>query len=130
MSDQAESQRTRNCTSVLYMPTRTAAITTRITRRIIALINVSSGIIGTVAQRGRRRNHGWLARYSGLFVGAAETGVTAGVRSSPCGRGLVDLSLMQKSRSSDSGHLHQSYLDGRKPHTDCVVRLQSPRRSA
>src|SRR5260370_40498238 len=64
MSDQAESQRTRNCTSVLYMPTRTAAITTRITRRIMALINVSSvdtGIIGTVAQRGRRRNHGWLA---------------------------------------------------------------------
>src|SRR5258708_30685176 len=44
MSDQAESQRTRNCTRLLYIPTSTTAITTRITRKTMAIMNVSSTV--------------------------------------------------------------------------------------
>src|SRR6202011_4536169 len=42
MSDQAESQRTRSCTRLLYIPMSTTAITTRTTRKTMAVMNVSS----------------------------------------------------------------------------------------
>src|ERR1700730_12024399 len=44
MSDQAESARTRNCTRLLYIPTSTTAITTRITRKTMAIMNISSTV--------------------------------------------------------------------------------------
>src|ERR1041385_3868807 len=40
MSDQAESQRTLNCTRLLYIPISTTAITTRITRKMMPVMGV------------------------------------------------------------------------------------------
>src|ERR1700728_3148544 len=44
ISDQAESQRTRSCTRLLYMPISTAAMTTRMTRKMMANMSLSSKV--------------------------------------------------------------------------------------
>src|ERR1019366_9640790 len=62
MSDQAESQRTRSCPRLLYIPISRKPITTRTPRMIQAAIGIfpraEARIMATVSQAGSPRNRG------------------------------------------------------------------------
>ena len=75
MSDQAESQRTRNCTRPLYMPISTTAMTTRMTRKMNANHERPPGLLEMTEFRSdvttNTRNHtNWAGRGNELPLSA------------------------------------------------------------